>query len=182
MNDAYESFHSTLEAQGRSLVRFIQPPAAALSPPTMLLETLSTLREIMHVYNDSRLDSMDSEQEALKRQADLTRVLKESLDPAVLMCEKMGEFRSTEWEKNLFKINCLDCIGLVLEGFDFTKEKQLELEEAKSIAVNGLIEEHVIIYFCTVVLDKLADISFLVLEFTHRVWTGSNLSSIRNKR
>lgn len=54
---AYQAFFDTLAAEGRSLLRFVQPPPADLSAPPQLLESLSSLREIMAVYATSLVDA-----------------------------------------------------------------------------------------------------------------------------
>lgn len=113
MDNAFSAFYYTLEAQGRSLLRFIQPPAVDLSPPLTLRDALSTLREIMQVYETSSADSADVPQ-VEDRETGFDRVLKMTLDPALDMCKKMSDLRASGWDKAVYGINCLEFIKVNL--------------------------------------------------------------------
>ncbi|KAK4051597.1 Golgi transport complex subunit 6 [Microbotryomycetes sp. JL201] len=140
-DSAYGAFFETLSAQAKSLLRFIQPPAAALSPPTQLRESLATLREIMAVYSSSLLD--DAELVSFKqRETEFQDVLDAALDPALDMCNKMAELRPSEWDRAVFKVNCIETCLTALEGFGFTSSRVKNLEEEEAVHVESLTVEH----------------------------------------
>lgn len=160
---AYEVFFETLKAQGRSLLRFIQvrlllypstndrahivspiekPPAATLSSPPVLREALSTLREIMLVYSSSLLEE-DTSMSSLSRETEFDPVLDTILHPALEMCGRMGEMRSSEWDRSIFGINCWESCINALEGFEFTDRRRKALEEQEEVFVDLLIGQHV---------------------------------------
>ncbi|CEQ42063.1 SPOSA6832_03834, partial [Sporobolomyces salmonicolor] len=141
MDHAYEVFFETLKAQGRSLLRFIQPPAAALSAPTQLRDTLSTLREIMSVYSHSLLDS-ESPSSPSASPSDFKPVLDAVLDPALQMCGTMAEMRATEWDRAVFWVNCDEAVLGVLEGYRFAEERRRAVESDEEGHVERLTVEH----------------------------------------
>ncbi|KAH8921221.1 oligomeric complex COG6 [Atractiella rhizophila] len=143
---AYKVFFDSLESEGRSLLRFIQPPAADLSPPQLLREHVSTLREIMKVFSSSLVnDEEDSESNQ-----EFDRVLKEGLEPAISMCEKMAVLKDAEGKKGMnelstgkvFLINCLGFIQSILQPFQFAAAKIRSLEADVEGHVNVLTTEH----------------------------------------
>ncbi|GAA5912228.1 hypothetical protein JCM5296_005454 [Sporobolomyces johnsonii] len=145
MDHAYEVFFETLKAQGRSLLRFIQPPAAALSAPTQLRDTLSTLREIMSVYSHSLLDSEFPSSPSAQPSAspsDFKPVLDAVLDPALQMCGTMAEMRATEWDRAVFWVNCDEAVLGVLEGYRFAEERTRAVESDEEGHVERLTVEH----------------------------------------
>jgi len=98
------AFFETLEAQGRSLLRFLHPPDANLSPPLALRDATQVLREIIAVYDTSLVD-------ADERETDFAKLLNAAVDPAVEMCERMADLRRTNtgsWDKDVFLVNCLE--------------------------------------------------------------------------
>ncbi|GAA5966005.1 hypothetical protein JCM21900_004920 [Sporobolomyces salmonicolor] len=141
MDHAYEVFFETLKAQGRSLLRFIQPPAAALSAPIQLRDTLSTLREIMSVYSHSLLDS-ESPSSPSASPSDFKPVLDAVLDPALQMCGTMAEMRATEWDRAVFWVNCDEAVLGVLEGYRFAEERRRAVESDEEGHVERLTVEH----------------------------------------
>ncbi|BGP27772.1 Golgi transport complex subunit 6 [Rhodotorula toruloides] len=143
MDNAYEAFFGTLQAQGRSLLRFIQPPAAALSAPTQLRDVLSTLHEIMSVYATSLLENEASTATTIaKREDDFRDVLDAALDPALEMCGKMAEMRQAEWDRAVFWINCDESVLGTLEGYDFVGNRRRAVEEDEAKYVESLTAEH----------------------------------------
>lgn len=150
---AYEAFFETLQAQGRALLRFIQPPAAGLSPPPALREALATLREIMAVHKSSLLDDVSpasslspaspSSTEATGASRPFSAILDAALDPALAMCTKMGELRPSAWDRSVFEVNCVGAAGQALEGFEFAGGRREELSGREEQAVERLTGEHV---------------------------------------
>lgn len=132
---AYEAFFETLRAQGRSLLRFIQPPAAALSAPAQLRDVLSTLREILSVYATSLLEQEGAPTSPQTRDSEFRDVLDASLDPALEMCSRMADMRSAEWDRAVFCINCDEAVLAALEGFDFVdrRRRTVQLDEEKYV-------------------------------------------------
>ncbi|GAA99503.1 uncharacterized protein L969DRAFT_93961 [Mixia osmundae IAM 14324] len=133
--EAYESFFETVDTQGRSLLRFIQPPSIDLSPPLSLRDTLVTLREIMQVYDSSLVDEQDRENE-------FRDVLDAALDPALMMCKEMGEMRPQPWDRAIFGLNCIGLVKESLEPFSFTSERIASLTKDQDKFVDILIDEH----------------------------------------
>lgn len=120
-----------------------QPPAAGLSAPPQLRDTLSTLREIMAVYNSSLLDTDALPVSLPQREAEFKPVLDTALEPALDMCDQMAAMRSNSWDRNVFGVNCKETVLTALEGFGFTATRVKELEEAEGTQVEELTAEHV---------------------------------------
>ncbi|GAA6043711.1 hypothetical protein JCM8097_007495 [Rhodosporidiobolus ruineniae] len=144
MDHAYEVFFETLRAQGRSLLRFVQPPAAALSAPSQLRDILSNLREIMSVYATSLLEH---EHEATQlspqtREAEFADVLDAALDPALQMCSTMAEMRPSQWDQAVFWVNCDEAVLGTLEGFDFVGGRWQRVKADEDKHVGSLTGEH----------------------------------------
>ncbi|GAA5868756.1 hypothetical protein JCM8547_005368 [Rhodosporidiobolus lusitaniae] len=144
MDHAYEVFFETLRAQGRSLLRFVQPPAAALSAPSQLRDVLLTLREIMTVYASSLLEHEHSSTHAspATREADFQDVLDAALDPALQMCGTMAGMRQSERERAVFWVNCEEAVLGTLEGFEFAGERRRRVLEDERKHVESLTAEH----------------------------------------
>lgn len=106
----------------------------------------------MLVYSSSLLDTPSpSTLPSPARETEFLPVLKEGLDPALEMLEKMSEFRPIEWDKNIFRINSWEAVLGVLEGFDFVGGRVEMVEELCGEAVGKLIDEHVSSFRCGVV-------------------------------
>ncbi|GAA6064385.1 hypothetical protein JCM10212_002918 [Sporobolomyces blumeae] len=142
MDHSNEVFFETLKAHGRSLVRFIQPPAAALSAPAQLRDTLSILREIMSVYSTSLLDHEAAVTEPAKLEADFSAVLDATLDPALQMCGAMAEMRPAAWDQAVFWVNCDEAILATLDPFEFTQARRKAVKEDEEKHVEQLVVEH----------------------------------------
>ncbi|GAA5881595.1 hypothetical protein JCM3774_006489 [Rhodotorula dairenensis] len=139
---AYEAFFETLRAQGRSLLRFVQPPAAALSAPTQLRDVLSTLREILTVYATSLLEQEGAPQSPRARDSEFRDVLDASLDPALEMCTRMADMRPAEWDRAVFWINCDEAVLGALEGFDFVDERRRAVQRDEEQHVETVTAAH----------------------------------------
>ena len=110
--EAYATFFEALEAQGRSMLRFLHPPDATLSPPLALRDSTQILREIISVYDRSLVDASDRVNDE-----DFAKMLEKAVDPAVEMCEKMADMRKGsggDWERDIFLINCLGYLQVSL--------------------------------------------------------------------
>ncbi|GAA5834551.1 hypothetical protein JCM11251_007038 [Rhodosporidiobolus azoricus] len=144
MDHAYEVFFETLRAQGRSLLRFIQPPAAALSAPLPLRDTLSTLREISNVHASSLLEHehASTRPSPESREADFLPVLDAILDPALEMCGRMAEMRPVEWDRGVFWVNCEEAVLGALNGFEFVEGRRGKVREEEDRHVESLTAEH----------------------------------------
>lgn len=140
---AHEAFLEALASQGRSLLRFLhvrcgvfsvlreyeantcppnllQPPEPDLAPPMALRDSSATLHEIMSVYETSLVDEGD-------READFAQILQAAVDPLVKMCQHMVDIwpKGTEWEKNIFMINCDLYLQASIKGDVSAKERVL---------------------------------------------------------
>ncbi|KDQ13474.1 hypothetical protein BOTBODRAFT_111408 [Botryobasidium botryosum FD-172 SS1] len=134
---AYQVFFDTIEAQGRSLLRFLHPPEADLSPPLALRDTSQVLRDIMSVYDSSLLEAPAQDQ----MQA---QILDAIVDPALEMCKRMFAMRrdGTKWDRAVFLINCTVFLQTVLQPYEFTKTHVASLEEEVNESVQILVDEH----------------------------------------
>ncbi|WVW82047.1 hypothetical protein I302_104052 [Kwoniella bestiolae CBS 10118] len=145
-DQAYIAFFENLDAQGRSLLRFLHPPDATLSPPLALRDFCLILRELLAVYSTSLVDPSERESDS-----DLAKLLDKSIDPCVEMCERMAEMRRStvgggsaggDWEKDLFMVNCLGYLQHTLEVYDFTSRLVAMLEENIRGHVESMTFEH----------------------------------------
>ncbi|KAJ9125577.1 hypothetical protein QFC22_000539 [Naganishia vaughanmartiniae] len=136
-DSAHEAFLETLASQGRSLLRFLHPPEPDLAPPMALHDSSATLHEIMSVYDTSLVDEGD-------READFAQILQAAVDPLVKMCQHMVDIwpKGTEWEKNIFMINCSLYLQHVLEPYAFTSQRVAELQEQIDSRITALKQEH----------------------------------------
>ena len=134
---SHDAFLHTLETHGRSLLRFVQPPAVDLSPPLLLRDSLSTLREIMAVYAEASSDAPAAE-------GAFDDVLERSLGPALEMCSRMGELRPATWDRSIFAINCIAFVQAVLEPYStFTSARLANLDDQVRRHVENLTADHV---------------------------------------
>ncbi|WWC58354.1 uncharacterized protein I303_100894 [Kwoniella dejecticola CBS 10117] len=140
-DQAYTAFFENLDAQGRSLLRFLHPPDATLSPPLALRDFCLILRELLSVYSSSLVDPSERESDS-----DLAELLDKSVDPCVEMCERMAEMRKSsvggDWEKDLFMVNCLGYLQHTLQVYDFTTRRVVLLEENVRGHVESMTFEH----------------------------------------
>lgn len=162
-----------LDSQGRSLLRFLhvsrqhyyrfshthtpQPPDATLTPPLALRDATHLLQEIIGVYTSSLVDAQD-------RADDFETVLDKSLSPALEMCERMGEMRTSDaWDRDVFMINCIGYLQVSLwrglsgerrshtqlmvenslEEYPHTEERMAQLGERIGKHVESMTFEHV---------------------------------------
>ncbi|WVQ78637.1 hypothetical protein IAT38_000724 [Cryptococcus sp. DSM 104549] len=151
-DQAYIAFFETLDAQGRSLLRFLHPPDATLTPPLALRDATLILRELLGVYSTSLVDPSERANDK-----DLEKLLEKSVGPCVEMCERMGEMRRAaggagdgkdgmrgkgEWERDVFMVNCLGYLEHTLEAYDFTGKTLDELDEKINGHVESMTFEH----------------------------------------
>ena len=97
VSHASESFTETMQEQARSLLQSVAAPSLDLKPPLSLRETMSTLREIMMVYQQALLEEED-------RTEDFNEVLDNSLGPASSLIDAM---KSKSSDAFIFEANCL---------------------------------------------------------------------------
>ncbi|WVQ92239.1 hypothetical protein IAS59_006048 [Cryptococcus gattii] len=141
-DQAYIVFYETLDAQGRSLLRFLHPPDATLTPPITLRDAAHILRELLSVYSTSLIDPAERESDE-----DLAKLLDKAIGPCVEMCERMAEMRrgksgGGEWERDIFMVNSLGYLEHTLEMFDFTTRMLHMLDEKIKIHVESMTFEH----------------------------------------
>jgi hypothetical protein len=153
-NQSYAAFLETLDAQGRSMLRFlhvrfspqyqshtdVQPPDASLTPPLALRDACQILREIIQVYDSSLVDQADRSDSAT-----FSQLLGKAVDPSVEMCERMADLRkgATNWDKDIFLINCLGYLQTTLTSVPFTAERVEDLEKKIQLHVESMTYEHV---------------------------------------
>jgi len=124
---SHQVFLETIEAQGRSMLRFLQvimcdsamsiycayflkSPDSDLLPPLPLRDFAQVLREIMTIYSSSLFedDFPNSKDERDNLREKFDRMLDAALEPCLEMCKRMSESKKgiTVWEKETFLINC----------------------------------------------------------------------------
>ncbi|KAK8861721.1 hypothetical protein IAR55_002544 [Kwoniella newhampshirensis] len=139
-DQAYVAFFETLDAQGRSLLRFLHPPDATLTPPLALRDAAQILRELLAVYSTSLVDPAERESDA-----DLAKLLEKAVNPCVEMCERMAEMRKGtggEWDRDVFMVNCLGYLEHTLEVYDFTSKTLDLIDEQINRHVESMTFEH----------------------------------------
>lgn len=143
---ATESFHEILESNGRSLLRFIQPPPADLSPPHTLQEALGNLKEIMEVYAGALLDQQpDSPSSHQDAEEAFEPVLQRGLDPVLQMCDQMAETHQPNvWDRLVFTLNCRAYVKTALDAFQqFTARRSQSLQDELDQRGEQLVSDHV---------------------------------------
>ncbi|KAL7409891.1 oligomeric Golgi complex subunit 6 [Mrakia frigida] len=138
---SYKAFFDTLDAKGRSLLRFLHPPDSDLSPPLALRDSVQTLREIMSVYESTLIGVADDP----RVEGDFARILDAAVDPPLEMCRRMADLRKGEggeWEKAVFLANCVGYLEHVLESYSFTATRVLALKKQLDCYVKLLADEH----------------------------------------
>ncbi|KAF9267497.1 oligomeric complex COG6 [Marasmius fiardii PR-910] len=139
---AYQTFFDSIEAQCRALLRVgIDNGDLSVTPPIPILEHAQILREVMSVYQSSLLGDEDTEEQI----AGFEKVLNIMVDPAIEMCTDAAEQKKIAkpgWDMQVFVLNCLSYLLGVIEPFEFTKDKQVVVQEAIDSRVAVLIEEH----------------------------------------
>ncbi|KAG9015159.1 Golgi transport complex subunit 6 [Tulasnella sp. JGI-2019a] len=137
---AYRVFFDTIDAQGRSLLRFLHPPDADLLPPLTLRDASQVLREIMAVYESSLLGDEDP----VERESAFSQILEASVDPAMEMCQRMSEMRRemSSWDRAVFLINCTTYMQNMLQTFSFTGSHVSLLQKEVDRRVKTLVTEH----------------------------------------
>lgn len=99
---ANRAFFDTIEDQGRSLLRNIQPPSVDLRPPLAVRDALSTLREVLMVHKQSLLDEEDRGE-----LDDFEAVLEAALAPVIELVDRMKGMKPQEAEACIFDCNCI---------------------------------------------------------------------------
>ncbi|KZS99108.1 oligomeric complex COG6 [Sistotremastrum niveocremeum HHB9708] len=141
---AHQVFFEGIEAQSRSLLRFLHPPNEDLSPPLTLYDHAQILREMMAVYDSSLLGDEDEP----NRREGFTRILDILIPPIIEMCEKMADLKGTKdprkdaWDRHIFLINCLEYLESVLHPFAFTMKHLGNLEALIDTHAQGLVDSH----------------------------------------
>ncbi|KAG8970571.1 Golgi transport complex subunit 6 [Tulasnella sp. 419] len=137
---AYRVFFDTIDAQGRSLLRFLHPPEPDLAAPLALRDQIHVLREIMGVYESSLM----GENDPAEREREFSQILEAAIDPAMEMCNKMCELKKdlTSWNRAIFLINCYVFVQNALQAYSFTGQyvEQLQKEVDKNVRI--LTTEH----------------------------------------
>ena len=66
------------------------------------------------------------------------------------MCERMADLRkgATDWDKDIFLINCLGYLQQTLVDVPFTAERVTELERKIQLHVESMTYEHVSLMTC----------------------------------
>lgn len=98
------------------------------------------MREIIQVYDTSLVDPEDRD-----AGGGFSQLLARAIDPAVEMCERMAELRkgSTDWDKDIFLINCLGYLQQTLLNVPFAQERVAELDTKITKHVESMTFEHV---------------------------------------
>lgn len=137
---AYQVFFDTIDAQGRSLLRFLHPPDSDLSPPLALRDSSQVLREIMAVYDSSLLGDEDP----TEREAAFAQILEAAVDPAMEMCKRMSDLREgmPTWDKAVFLVNCTTYMQNMLQAYSFTSTHVALLQKEVDRNIRTMVTEH----------------------------------------
>ncbi|KAF8322621.1 oligomeric complex COG6 [Clavulina sp. PMI_390] len=141
-------FIETIQSQGRSLLRFLQPPDADLSPPLALRDVSQVLREIMTVYDSSMLEleagSTISEETAKTERQEFNRIMDAAVGPALEMCRRMASLKKdgTEREKEIFLVNCVAYLQGTFHPFAFAAARVEDLDRELDSHIALLVAEH----------------------------------------
>lgn len=121
-------------------IAYAQPPDATLTPPLALRDACQILREIIQVYDTSLVDPADR-----SNSSTFAVLLGKAIDPSVEMCERMAELRkgATDWDKDIFLINCLGYLQQTLTNVPFTTERAADLDKKIQRHVESMTYEHV---------------------------------------
>lgn len=129
-SQATDAFYEILESNSRSLLRFIQPPPSDLTPPPMLREAMTNLKEIMEVYQAALLDQVtDPQSQPSDPKAGFEPVFERALDPALQMSDQMAELQASSWDRTVFQLNCQAYVKAVLdvhESFASVRAQQVQ--------------------------------------------------------
>ncbi|EPQ57850.1 oligomeric complex COG6 [Gloeophyllum trabeum ATCC 11539] len=167
---SYKVFFDAIEAQGRALLRDLDD--SALSPPATVEEHMQTLREILSVYESSRLDDPSDTQPEEDGKAETSggqshfgveRILEIMINPALEVCLTAAEDKKRSrptWDKSVFVLNCLTYLQGVLEPYPFASAEKERLDALVEERVNDLVNEH----YLDILRDAGLDSAVAVLE------------------
>ncbi|KAF9014960.1 oligomeric Golgi complex subunit 6 [Cyathus striatus] len=172
---AYKVFYDAIESQSRTLSRILLDiEDDSLLPPIAVLDHLQILRDLMTVYQSSLMGDEDEK----TRDAGFHKVLDIMVDPVVEMCDTAALQKKRQrpaWDEKIWVINCLSYLTSVLDAFEFTSQKQKNIQHSIDERVQSLIEEH----FTNIMTDTgLRD----VVHICKNRLTSEPLSHIPNAR
>ncbi|KAF8176766.1 oligomeric complex COG6-domain-containing protein [Pholiota molesta] len=139
---AYKVFYDSIETQSHALSRThfdLEDPS--LTPPHAILDHAQILREVMQVYQSSLLGTEDEDE----INAGFNQVLDIMIDPVVQMCITNSEEKMKarpRWDGQVFILNCLCYLQSVLSAFEFTTQKQTEIQKIINQKITLLTDEH----------------------------------------
>jgi hypothetical protein len=135
-----------------------QSPDADLGPPPPLLGACATLKELLQAHQIS-LSESDLFGDALPLKdlkdgsTDFSRVIERFVDPLRALWTRMSldiaqkrprgkSEEESEWETQLFIINCTGYVKSVLDPYQFAKQSVVQLDQDLEKRLQGLIEAH----------------------------------------
>lgn len=127
---ANKAFFDTLEDQGQSILRAVTAPGLDLKPPVAVRDVMSTLKEILQVYQQSLLDEEDRSE-----LDDIEPILEMALAPVTELVQAMKALKQQESEKLIFDCNCTVFVQHTLEPFAAVAEKRMQLLDAAAKSV-----------------------------------------------
>ncbi|KZT27286.1 oligomeric complex COG6 [Neolentinus lepideus HHB14362 ss-1] len=166
-------FFDAIEAQGRALLRLLlNLDDTALTPPAPIQEHMQMLRDILSVYESSRLDdsgrteaeeSGEDGKSKSPSEFGVERILDVMVDPALEVCLTAAEEKRRSrpsWDQAVFVLNSLTYLQGVLESYAFASTKRESLSAMIEDKVNQLVEEH----YHDVLKDTGLDTVIIVLQ------------------
>ncbi|KAF9555820.1 oligomeric complex COG6 [Agrocybe pediades] len=139
---AYKVFYDSIESQSQALSRIrLDHDDPSLTPPLAVLDHAQILREIMAVYQSSLLGDEDKEEIS----AGFNQVLDIMIDPVIQALFSGSEEKKKarpRWDEDVFVLNFLCYLQGVLTAFDFTIDKEKQLEALIDLRIARLTEDH----------------------------------------
>ncbi|POW13903.1 hypothetical protein PSHT_07567 [Puccinia striiformis] len=109
-DQAYQVFYQLLRTISGNYLRRLEPAPVDLSVPVHIQEAMSNLRVIMSIYEGSNDGhSQNSSLHSFDNVVDLV------VDPLLEGIDKMALLRTSDWDRSIFWLNCLEFILTTLE-------------------------------------------------------------------
>ncbi|KAI8584028.1 hypothetical protein K450DRAFT_221168 [Umbelopsis ramanniana AG] len=129
---AFKTFYGILNAQANKLLRFSEKPGNDLMPPSSFKEVVLQLKEIMASYDSSLIIVSGATAVA---GTDFRETLDAMIDPLLQICD-IGAEKLSDYDRLVYKANCLQYVRSALILYAFTEIKRQSLEKH----INELLE------------------------------------------
>ncbi|CAO1623161.1 unnamed protein product [Sympodiomycopsis kandeliae] len=141
---SYDTFFITLDKQGQSLSRYIQPPDSELNIPAALEESTAVLGELLSVHQSTSSEAHSGISESI---ANFNEVVKRLLTPMMDLVRAMedalvngGKGGDVKRDAVIFRINCAEYIQNTISHYNFVTAASETLSTTIEAATTTLIE------------------------------------------